>query len=411
MMLACFALAGCNIVNQVRLRVANNDLVPKWQDSQIKAELIAYYVGEKPYVEISLNATKGFKFLVDTGASITILFNSDKIKSLNLEQGYALPIAGWGDEEDSSAYQTKLENLMLGNAKFEDVIAAYIPINKTKYFSRPDELTFDGVLGHDILRHFSWTFDKKNNQISISRDAYQPSGNEVSIEFDRFFKKIDIEAKSDFGLDQTFTQDFIIDTGSRHYVKISNAFVENNEIKVPSGSVTAVDFGMSGRTVHQRITLPSIKLGKLKLSNIKTNIIAGDLDDDFAIVGSALLNQFVSVIDYHSDKLHLTPYPDKKFKTRYNLLGLELRKITSGEFVVRYVFPDVSASKYDLVEGDIITKIDDKLASDISQDDWLDITATPGSYKICRMRVQEKCQAIISKHITGYSTNVGLKAK
>ena len=91
----------------LRIRNANDDISPMWKTNQTQADLVTHYIGVKPYVEVSINGIDGFIFLIDTGATFSILDASHKVKMLNLEKGYSLPIHGWGDEEASIAYQTK----------------------------------------------------------------------------------------------------------------------------------------------------------------------------------------------------------------------------------------------------------------------------------------------------------------
>jgi len=403
----CSLLSGCNVTNLLRMRYANDHLIAEWPTNQTQVKLRSTYVGEKPYVYASINGIDGFKFMIDTGASMTYLLDTTKVKALNLSQGYTLSIGGWGDEEDTPIFQTEVDKLTLSGVNFTGVNLAYIPVSKSKYFLRPDEATFDGVLGHDILHHFSWSFDKRANRINISSQAYQANGSEISIEFDTFLSKISIEGRMNFGDSQIVPQELIIDTGSRHYLKVNAAFVINNEINLPGRSITAVDFGLSGRTIHQRVTIPELKLGTLKIANIKANLIGNkdDDEDENWVIGSALINQFISIIDYHSGNLHLITYSDAPFRTRYNLLGLELRKIQSGDFVVRYVFPDMASAKFDIKEGDTISSINAQPSTSISQGQWLDITSTEDQHQICRKRNKEKCFTITSREIPGYSAN------
>jgi hypothetical protein len=68
-----------------------------------------------------------------------------------------------------------------------------------------------------------------------------------------------------------------------------------------------------------------------------------------------MLGQFVTTIDYLNSKLYLKPYKNETFRFRYNLLGLELREVISGNFVVRFIFPELVAASSALQEGDIIT--------------------------------------------------------
>jgi hypothetical protein len=261
------------------------------------------------------------------------------------------------------------------------------------------EAIYDGVLGHDVLHHFSWTFDKASKQVSISSLPFAGNEKAYSFEFDTFLSKISVAGELNFGDEQVFVQDFIVDTGSRHSLKVATAFIENNDIVLSGTSITAADFGLSGRTVHQRVTLPELRLGELSVAGIKTNLVGGDFEDDYAVLGSAFLNKYISIVDYHSSRLHLIPYSNSSFITDYNLLGLELRKIRSQEFVVRYVFPQMISANFDFQEGDIIVSINGVQARDISQGQWLKLSATVGQYEICRMRKIIKCIKVTSKNI------------
>jgi hypothetical protein len=69
---------------------------------------------------------------------------------------------------------------------------------------------------------------------------------------------------------------------------------------------------------------------------------------------------------YLNNKLYLKPYKNETFRSRYNLLGFELREVISGNFVVRFIFPELVAASSALQEGDIITAINSIKAKDIS---------------------------------------------
>lgn len=403
--LTLLSLTGCSLVNTFRIRNANDDIKPTWKNEQTEADLVTHYIGVKPYVEVSINDVDGFKFLIDTGASFSILMDSEKVKKLKLKPDYELQMHGWGDEEHSSAYKTDAEKVGLGGVEFSDVTLSYLPLSSSLYYLAPEELIFDGVLGHDILHHFSWTFDKQQNLISISKTPYKATSEETEIPFEISLSKIMIESEIDFGQGQIIKQELAVDTGSRHYLKVNAAYINNADIKLPNAQITASDFGLSGQTIHQRVTLPNLKLGSMNFNQVKTNII-GQIDvdeDEYWIVGSALLNQFVSVIDYPTNKIYLSPYKNKAFASQYNLIGLELRKLQSGNFIVRYVFPQMPANQFDIKKGDVISEIDGLPAKDISQEQWLNISHQAGSHRVCRIRESQQCFTILSTEIAGYS--------
>jgi predicted aspartyl protease len=85
---AIILLSGCDLVNTIRLKNANDHLVASWPKNQSEAKLETQYIGEKPYVVASINGGESLLFMVDTGASMSYLFDTPKVMSLGLERGY-----------------------------------------------------------------------------------------------------------------------------------------------------------------------------------------------------------------------------------------------------------------------------------------------------------------------------------
>lgn len=402
--LLALLVSGCELANTLRLRIANNSLQPLWPTDVTSQQLPLLYLGEKPYVRMrgqtDTGETAELLMLVDTGASITFLFDSEKVQQLHLSKGYRLMLGGWGDQQDSQGYQSQLAELHLGQVRFHDVQIAYLPVSQTPYFARPDELDFDGVLGYDLLRHFSWTFDRAAGLLTVTATPYQPVAADVSLPLQESWRKISIPATVVFNSEQKFQQQLLVDTGSRHYLKLNTAFIEQQKINLPQARVTAADFGLSGRTVHQRVTLPAVQLGELQLNQVKTNLIPSKDEDDWWLLGSALLNQFVMTVDYHSMRLYLRPQEEQAFRSRYNLSGLELRKLTTGDFVIRYLFPELPGVHSGLQEGDVINRINGRSAASYSEADWLVLADTPGSIRLCTVK---HCVRLQLSEVVGYS--------
>ena len=404
MFTSSFLLNGCSVVNSLKMMRANNDIKPIWPNGKPEQHLEAIYIGEKPYIRVIANDNEELLFLIDTGASFSALFDTEKAKPLAKERGYDLEIGGWGDEEDTKAYQSSLNSLNIGDVIFKNVKVAYIPLSSTPYYLRPDEAIFDGVLGHDILRHFSWTFDKANTKISVTATPYQITADDTSLSFDvSLLNKLSIPAKVRFNHSTEVERDIVIDTGSRHYMKLSAAYPGNQSITIPTTQINAADFGLSGMTKHSRVTLPALTLGNIKLNNVKTNLIPSDDEDDWWVIGSALMNQFVTVIDYHSNTFVISTYDNVKFHSLYNLAGLDLRKLQNGDLMVKYVFPELPADKAGFKSGDVITFINQKSTATISEDDWIALNAEPNEFDIY---IKNKhCIKINTTHIAGYSNN------
>lgn len=358
----------------------------------------------RPNILVSINGIENFKLLVDTGAATLTLFDSPKVKNLGLEKGYTLKKSGWGDDGASKAYQSTLKRLSLGDVTFENIHVGYLQAAKSPYLYSPDELVFDGIIGYDLMRHFGWQFDMQNNQIIISKQPHQARSNETALKLDTFMTRIHVDSEINFGHKQV-SSPLIVDTGSRHYLKLGTEFLRSHDVELTEPNVTAADFGLSGMALHKRMNLPSLKLGDQTFNNIKTNIIRTDDDDELLVIGNALLNQFITTVDYHTETMYLRPYPDPTFTVRYNLFGLKLGKLISGNFVARFISPDLPVHNIDIKVGDVITSIDNVPSKDISTLDWQTIRNKEGKHEICRLRGDSnQCFSIEAKHIKGFSS-------
>lgn len=391
-------ISGCSVVNSLRMMQINSNVEPVYTDDT-RLELDALYEGEKPYIYATVNGEK-LLFLLDTGARFLILMDTPKVKQLNLNRGFDLALSGWGQEGQSQAYQTDIARIDIGGVYFDDMKAALIPVSETLYYLREDEAIYDGVIGHDMMRHFTWEFDANANSIVLSASPYQPEETAQKLAMSSFMNKISVDGVLTFNDRLTVEESFIIDTGSRHYVKLSTAYPESNDIVLPSQRVRAADFGLSGKVEHDRVSLPQLSLGGIDIENVKVNLIPSDDEDDWWVLGNALMNQYKTVIDYQQEAFYLVP--QQPFVTDYNLLGLELRKIRNGNFVVRYVFPTLPTSTTDIEVGDIVTSINGRLASDISLSQYNDLASVTRVHSVCIER-DSQCFDIKTEHIAGYS--------
>lgn len=397
-----FALSSCSMVNSLRMMNANNEIKPIWKTAQHDKQILtAYYIGEKPYIKLRANKQHELLFLIDTGASFTMLFDTPKVSSMEFERGYSLAVAGWGEDENTPAYQTQLSKIEISDISFENVDVAYIPISTSQYYLREDEAIFDGVIGHDLMKHFVWSFDKRNQTISMSAKSSPTLETDVVLPFATSLSKISIPSTVYFNEQDSITRNIVIDTGSRHYMKMNTSYAHQNDIRLPSSSISAADFGLSGKAPHQRLTLPALQLGDLTLRNIKTNIIKSNDEDDWWILGSALLNQFVTIIDYPNQQFIIRPYADVEFKTRYNLAGLDLRKLRGGNLIVRYVYPKLPGGVATIKAGDVVSSINSKTSDTISEEDWLLMASKPKEFSLCF--TTDACKNFQTEEIKGYS--------
>jgi hypothetical protein len=301
---------------------------------------------------------------------------------LQLRQGYPLEVGGFGQQQDSAAFQTELASVAVGPALFEKVKVAVIPMAGTGYFLKPEEATYDGVMGHDLIRHFSWVFDRSSGQISLSPQPYPAAKHEQLQPFAITWRKVVVQSSMQLNSQTRIDQELLLDTGSRHYLKINQAYLDNNNIQLDGKLRQGADFGMSGRHANQRGNIRELKLGGQTLAPVPANILPADDEDDWWLVGSGVLMQHRLVLDYLSQRWLLQPLPRQPFQARLNLTGLELRKLTSGRFIVRdNLNPALQGW---LKAGDEVSQINGIATVAISKLVWLDLSSKAGSLTLCR---------------------------
>lgn len=395
------ALSGCGVVNKVRLMNANNNLEPIWDNKYSQAKPEADYVYAKPYIYASIDGVSNLKFLIDTGSSISMLFDTPKVKQLDLVQGYELKVGGFGGHDYSAAYQTEVNKLVVDHVTFNDVNFGYIPLSKTKFFVRPDQAGFDGVIGNDILRELVWHFDRDSSLVSIYKELPQnlKDKHAVWVPFDTFFGKISFPVKITFS-DHVLSRDIILDTGSRYHMSINDAYFGKDK-QFPTPAIKSAGYSLSGMAFHQKANTPLVEVESLKFTNVVTNIIEED-EDDFWTFGSALLSQYEIIIDYPNMKLGFVPREGHSFKSQYNLVGLELRKLQNGNFIVVYSSPDLPAKSLQFDIGTEISSINGIKSQDISVDKWLKMASEKGVFNFCIYNT-ERCEQVKAAPIKGFS--------
>ena len=395
-----FGSSGCGVINKVRLMNANNDLEPVWMEGRDIATPNADYVYAKPYIFASIDGVHNLKLLIDTGSSISMLFDTEKVKGLQLPKGYELEVGGYGGHQNTAAYQTQVSQLKIDALTFNNVHFGYIPLTKTKFFLRPDQAGFDGVIGNDILRGLVWHFDRDSMHVSIHKTL--PSAlHEKAItwtDFDTFFGKISFPVKITFN-DHTLERDIILDTGSRYHMSINDGYFDDDKA-FPTPYFESAGYSLSGMALHHKANVPAVEINELKITNILTNIIQED-EDDFWTLGSALLSQYEIIVDYPARKLGFVTRKGQTFKNQYNLLGLELRKLQNGNFVAVYISPDLPASDLGFQIGDEVTQINNTPASSISVDSWLEMVSVEGEFELCVLGAQQ-CKAVTSTLLDGF---------
>ncbi len=395
LLLSCVILLlyGCGIANNFRLRQANDGLSMHWTASTQSQRLLAQFEGFRPFIRVRVNQQTELMLLVDSGAAFTVLWDTAAVQQLKLAQGYPLEVGGFGTDKDASAYQSTLALVDLGPARFEQVQVAVVPLAASSYFLQPDEAVFDGVLGYDLMRHFSWEFDRMAGRIMLSSQPYSPGPDEQMQPFEISWRKVVVKSSIQLNSTVRLAQDVLLDTGSRHFLKINALYLQEHQLNLDGPLREGADFGLSGRHANLRGQVRSLQLGAVQLSPVPVNLMAADDADDWWLVGSGVLMQHQLVLDYLSGQWLLQSQHDAPYLAQSNLTGLELRKLSNGFFIVRdNLNPQLQGW---LAPGDQIVRIAGFAANEVNELRWIELSSTTGSLQLCKAAATKDCRDIL----------------
>jgi len=119
--------------------------------------------GGRPVVEVMINGKGPFRFILDTGAVISVV--SDVLsRELSLDPPAGMTIAAMGG--GPAPQIVAIHELRIGDAMLQDMIAAEMPLNLLKGENAPQ-----GVLSAATFPGYLVTFDYPGKTISIKKGA------------------------------------------------------------------------------------------------------------------------------------------------------------------------------------------------------------------------------------------------
>ena len=281
--------------------------------------------GNRPFVNVMINGKGPLRFVVDTGASLSVL--SDKAaERLGIKPiargGSARAVGGTGS---FPIVYGLLETLNVGDAKI-DLVPIYI---RTVHIApnTPKEERADGYLGLSVLSNYAVTIDYQNAKFTLDRTAPVEPTTSTTPTPDNAApaspKEVVISVRSTSGgLASAETQvstltrplNFIIDTGATSTV-LSKAAVKRyqlEKLKLPTER-TSVTGAAGIEEGVETLGLDAMTVSNLKQSHVRALIL--DLEavnetsgfEQHGILGGDFLRHFRMQLDLRRYQLRLTP--------------------------------------------------------------------------------------------------------
>lgn len=318
------------------------------------------------YVRARVNNSEPLWFILDTGASVTIL-NERVAKGLGLRALRRERGTGTGGAIEVGMIDGVTLS-MPGVAVSGQTVGAF-PLDQ---FAPIAGRSVGGIIGYDFIKEFVLEIDHGANQLNLYEPAnykYKGAGEIIPVNF--FNQKPHVRATLIVSDQQSFEGTFEIDTGSDGAMVVSTPFVKAHKLDELIRNRRMSNSGGAGGTVGASDgRVAGVRLGKFTLKRPLVMLIqarAGEhATEKFdGVIGGEFFRRFKLIIDYSRRRVILEPNAHLADPVEADMSGLEFA--ADGEDFKQYVVNEVTAnspaSEAGFKEEDVLTAIDGRPAS------------------------------------------------
>lgn len=379
-------------------------------------------------IPIAVNG-KNLSFILDTGVSKTIIFQTKDTDSSMLFQPKEVFLRGLGAGLSIAALQStgnrlKIKGLVAENETLFAIEAGFFDVSSKM------GVPIHGIIGHALLKNLILKINYKSKKINFyNSEKYQYKKCRkceiLSIQFHGKKPYVDIEVQIDTIGNQLIPVKMLLDSGGTDALWLFEDF--KTTIKTPKKYFKDIlGEGLSGVIYGNRSKIPKLKIGIFEikkptvsfLDTISTRV-ARRFKARNGSLGGGILKRFTVWLDYPNKQVMLKKNSSFKSPFYYNMSGLDI--VYNGKQLVEEIVPDISnyrprknnlvtfstaysyqfkpsfkiktvvknssADKAGLKDGDIIVRINNKPASEFSLNDIVNEFSEKGNKKI-RMKIK-----------------------
>jgi len=358
--LLLFALLGCSSTPAASFKV---------DGGRTSFTLPFRLVDNRVFVEVKLNGEGPFHFILDTGASGTIM--RPAAERLGLKVVNESLQSGVGEKKVASG-ETHIPELQVGEAHFFDVDMGVLPGDDSGEVFGTQPL--DGIIGLEIFRDLVVEHDYIKKQLTFTLpDKFVYKGTGMVVPFERPRQIPVIEAELD-GVKGSFG----VDTGARSAMLLYGPWTDANHLREKyHASIEGVTGWGIGGPVRSQIA--RAQLLKFRDTSVQDIVIRLSLQKSglatsssmAGLIGPDVLSQFDVTFDYARSRIILEKNANYGRHDTWDRAGMWLGQ-EGDHFHVVDVIAGSAAAEAGLKTGDKVLAIDGKAASTYFLPDFRD---------------------------------------
>lgn len=335
-----------------------------WLRESGRATLPFEYAARHVWVRASVNGGEARDFLLDTGASVTVLDSTFAARAGILGDGY---MQAQGAGASGSASFALLASLRVGEGdgvELRNVQVALMSVNPmfSPYFWRD----MAGVLGYDFLSRFVVTVDYDRNLVEL-RDPHQFTYTGTETALPMLMNGVVPALRGT--LDGRYDGVFRLDIGSSSTVDFHAPFVKQHALTQRLRHATPLTgAGFGGHFVTLFGRMRSLSFGPYHWSEPLVSLSSATegafASEEFAgNIGNRVLERFRLTLDYDRRRVWLEPGRRYTQRDSFTRTGLLLGWY-AGRVEVLSALPGSPAARAGLREGDHVLAVDGRPVSE-----------------------------------------------
>jgi len=335
----------------------------RWLETAGSARIPFRYSMNHIWVTVSVNGAPAAEFILDSGASISVI-DSAYAASIGLATIGRAEAQGAGAVGQASF--ARLESLRIGGDAADGVELADRPIGVLPIDASISPALWRnvaGLLGADFMRDFVVDVDFDHQLLTLSDPSsfrYDGSGSPVSFTLAQGIPVVPLT------IDGRHRGNFRVDLGAGGGAVLQPSFVERAGIAV-AGGIGGSSGGFGGRFPKQYLRMKSVELGPLEWAAPIVGVVrahtgvlaAADYD---GVVGNLALRRFRCTFDYERRVLHLEPGVLAEVPDPFTRVGLTFAR-RGDEVTVLSVMSGSPSDEAGVRSGDVVHSIDGQPAS------------------------------------------------